>query len=289
MLDCGDVSFFGGLHAQPLPPRDADVVAREARRLCRVRTRPVSVDKLRDAEVQLDLISLWNQQVDTMRQQPPPTMQNTDGDPLVLTTDDYELLAPHDDVSRRLESFDGTEEPERDGDETVFVVTKAGNAQHPEWDNTVIGRIVLTPTRLRTETNSTRRADGLRAALEMQLRGAVRFRLRSEANTKSLIEQARASAGPLKRPARDPMPPEAIAVVRAFRQQHMTAWLDDSIPALGGLTPREAAKSPRTRLQLEVLLKEIERSEARLSVDEQIDLRPVFDALGFSERSNRST
>lgn len=284
VLDCEDVSFFSGLHAQPLPPRDADLVAREARRLFRVRTRPVSVDKLRDPELQLDLIALWNLQVDALRRQPPPTMQNTDGDPLVLTTDDYELLAPHGDVSRRLESVDGAQEPERHSGETVFVITKPGNAQHREWENTVVGRIVLTPNRLRTETNSTRRANALRTALEMQLRGAVRFRLRSEANTKSLMEEARASPGPSKRPAKDPMPPEATAMVRAFRQQHMTAWLDDSIPALGGLTPREAARSPRDRQKLAVLLKEFERSEARLPVDEQIDLQPVFDALGFGAR-----
>jgi len=215
--------------------------------------------------------------------QAPPAMQNTDGDPFVLTTDDYELLAPYGDVSRRLETLAGVQAPEYHGDETVFVVTKPGNAQHREWENTVVGRIVLTPSRLRAETNSTRRADALRTTLELQLRGAVRFRLRSEANTKSLIEEARASGATSNRPVKEPMPPEAIAAVRAFRQQHMTAWLDDSIPALGGLTPREAARSPRDRPKLEVLLKEFERSEARLPVDEQIDLRPVFDATGPSD------
>src|SRR6266550_3394654 len=28
VLDCDGVSFFGGVHAQPLPPREADAVAR---------------------------------------------------------------------------------------------------------------------------------------------------------------------------------------------------------------------------------------------------------------------
>jgi hypothetical protein len=285
VLDCGDVSFFGGVHAQPLPPREADLFVREARRICRVRTRPVSVDKLRDVDVQLDLISLWNLQVDAMLRQPPPVMHNTDGDPFVMTTDDFELLAPRDEVARRLESIEGSQGPDQDGGDTVFTITKPGNAKHREWDNTVTGRIVLMATRLRTETNSTRRADALRASVETHLGRAVRFRLRTEANTKDLIEQARASAAAAPRSVKDPMPPETVAAMRAYRERHMTAWLDDSIPALGGLTPREAARLPRARSKLEVLLKEMERSEARLSVDEQIDVQRLRAALGLEGKS----
>ena len=62
----------------------------------------------------------------------------------------------------------------------------------------------------------------------------------------------------------------------------MTAWLDDSIPALDGLTPRHAATLPRMRHRLDVLLKEIEQSEARLPQGEQIDIRRLRVALGLT-------
>lgn len=43
-----------------------------------------------------------------------------------------------------------------------------------------------------------------------------------------------------------------------------TRWLDHSIPALGGLTPRQAAADPTRREQLERLLAEFDRHDARI-------------------------
>lgn len=78
------------------------------------------------------------------------------------------------------------------------------------------------------------------------------------------------------------LPPEALAVVRQFREQHMREWIESAVPALDGLTPREAARLPRARPKLETLLKEFEQSEARQPEEQRLDLRWVRDALGFS-------
>lgn len=278
IVTCDGVSFFGGAHAQPLPPRFAEQAVREARRMCRVRTRPVSAEKLRDPDMQLELLALWSAIAANMLNQPPPVMQNTDGDPLVLTKDDFALVASRGEVAERLSTLSGVEEPEEEGDDTVFVVTKVGNATHRSWDNTIIGRIVLSEKRLIVETNSTRRADALRSAIETQLQGLARFRLRKEENTLQLMEAARAAPAPRAEPVNEP-PPEAIAALRQFRERHMKDWLDMAIPALGGLTPRDAARSPRARPKLEILLKEIEQSEERLPERQRIDLRWMRVAL----------
>ncbi|MGQ0642076.1 MAG: SEC-C metal-binding domain-containing protein, partial [Gemmatimonadaceae bacterium] len=171
ILTIDGVSFFGGAHGQPLPPRAAEFVTREARRMCRVRTRAVTQDKLRDPAVQLDLLALWNAAVQDIHNQPTPSLQNTDGDPFALTTDDFALVVSRDEVAHRLASVPGAQGPEHDGDSIVYVVTKAGNAKHRSWDNTIVGRIVLSATRLALETNSTRRADALRSLVETHLRG----------------------------------------------------------------------------------------------------------------------
>ena len=281
VLDCGGVSFFGGAHHQPLPPREGEAVLQDAKRICRVRTRPVPPAKLRDPAIQRELIARWRREVHRMLTRPAPVMQNTDGDPLSLTTDDFELTGTRDDVVRRLGSIPGAVEPEPEGNDIVVVITKPGNAQHRSWDNTVIGRIIVMPRGLRIETNSTRRADSLRSAVETHVRGMVRFRLRQETNTSALIESARSSSQGHAASTRDRTPPELVAAVRQFREQHMKAWLDDSIPALDGLTPRHAATLPRMRPRLEVLLKEFERSEARLPPEERIDLRELQAALGL--------
>jgi hypothetical protein len=153
---------------------------------------------------------------------------------------------------------------------------------HRSWDNTIVGRIVLSAKRLTVEANSTRRADALRSMVETHLHGMLRFRLRKEENTGQLIAAARAQGRAGRRePVGEQPPPEAFLALRQFREQHMMAWLDEPIPALGGLTPREAARSPRSRSQLEALLKEFEQHEARLPEEQRIDLRPVRSALGF--------
>lgn len=281
ILTCDDVSFFGGAHAQPLPPMFAERMVRAARRLCRVRTRAVPVDRLRHPEIQLGLLALWSRAVDDMIQQPPPIMQNTDGDPLVLTTEDFALLAPRHDVEKRLAVLPGAGEAEADGENTVFVVTKPGNTMRASWDNTIVGRIVVSATRLRAETNSARRADALRATLESNLQGLVLFRLRKEENTAQLIAEARESHTPP--PEREPLSPEMSATVREFRERQMAGWIDESIPALGGLTPRQAAASPKARPKLATLLKEFVQHEARLPEEERIDLGCLRSALGFSD------
>ncbi len=47
-------------------------------------------------------------------------------------------------------------------------------------------------------------------------------------------------------------------------RQTQTAWLDESVPALDGLTPRQAAADPTRREQVERLLDEFERMNERL-------------------------
>ncbi len=61
----------------------------------------------------------------------------------------------------------------------------------------------------------------------------------------------------------------------------MMGWVDEQIPALGGLTPREAAATPRSRVQLDLLLRDFEHHEARLPEDERFDMRRVRAVLGM--------
>ncbi len=64
----------------------------------------------------------------------------------------------------------------------------------------------------------------------------------------------------------DAMDPQQRAVLEdqldAFMAEHEDRWLETSIPALGGATPREAAQDPTRRADLDTLLKEMENLEA---------------------------
>ena len=296
IVTCDGVSFFGGSHGQPLSPRYAEVAVREARRLCRVRTRPVAVEKLRSPSMQMELFALWRAVVDRMIHQPPPVLTNTDGDPMQVTSDDYALVASQGEVARALRSVRGVGEPEAEAGNMVYGVTKPGNAMHRSTGNTIVARIVLSPTRLTVETNSVRRADAMRAEIDARLAGLVRFRLRKEENTAQMMaeimERVAAERGASERRGQrdggvrrakrgERIDPAALAAVREFRERHMRAWIDDSIPALGGLTPREAARLPHVRPRLEALLKEFTQHEAAHPEEERIDLGWIWEELGL--------
>ena len=282
VLDCDGVSFFGGIHGHSLPPRQADFVVRDARLLCRVRTRPVVPEKLRDTDIQLDIIAAWRVNVERMFNRPPPSLSNTDGDPLVLTTDDFELLAPMRAVADRVASIEGADEGEEAGGEIHFAITKPGNAPHQIMPDTMIAHILIGKKGLRLDTNSARRANAARALVEAHLGNMIRFRLRSEVNTADMMRQARANAASGKRTAPAPQPPELVAIAREYRERHMTAWMDDSIPALNNLTPRESARLKHMRPVLDLLLKDIEHAEARLPAAEQIDVGRIRVELGMT-------
>jgi hypothetical protein len=59
-------------------------------------------------------------------------------------------------------------------------------------------------------------------------------------------------------------PPELQAALREQMDRYEDAWIDESIPALGGITPRQALDDPTRRDDLFRLLDRMEEQEARL-------------------------
>ena len=82
-----------GIHPRPLPPADAAEVVRRARSRLR-RKRAVPVDRLQENEkIGVYLIRRWEETVAELdrRRAVPPALRNTDGDPVLLTVDRFEL------------------------------------------------------------------------------------------------------------------------------------------------------------------------------------------------------
>jgi hypothetical protein len=75
--------------------------------------------------------------------------------------------------------------------------------------------------------------------------------------------------------------PEAGQLVLEFKRRHYAAWLDEPIPALGDLTPREAVHRPASRRQLELLLQDMEQAEARGPAGQGVDFGWVRGELGL--------
>jgi hypothetical protein len=72
--------------------------------------------------------------------------------------------------------------------------------------------------------------------------------------------------------------------VRRLLEEHYRRWLDEEIPALGGLTPRAAAKQKGAkRRKLELLLAELEAMEAGKPKGERFDVGVLRRELDLDE------
>jgi SEC-C motif len=280
VVHCDTVAFIAGLFPYTLTPRHAALVVTKMRWKCRVRTRPIKPARLRDPEIQLDLLYFWRYEFGA--QHAPPKITNTDGDPMTFVTDRFDFNPEQrTDVIDALQLLDGASDAQSIDKAVEIVITKRGNAQHETWDNTVVGRLEVQKARLLVETNSLRRADALRAQIDVRLSVLVRYRIREETSSAAAMNPQLATFGAPRAEVTDDPSPEMHDRVRQFREQYMLGWLDECIPALNGLTPRQAAKDPKKRSALETLLREGEHMESRFPDADRIDYRQIRTTLGM--------
>ena len=92
VVDHEGVSLLRGVHPRSLPPIVAAEVVRRARGRLR-RKRAVPVDRVRDEAIGRYLIRRWEETVAELdaRHEVPPQLCNTDGDPILLTTDHFDI------------------------------------------------------------------------------------------------------------------------------------------------------------------------------------------------------
>jgi hypothetical protein len=114
------------------------------------------------------------------------------------------------------------------------------------------GHVKLTPGKLVVEVNSEKRAEKLCKLIEKKLSGVVDFisEIKPEPQTEEVTQEA------------NELPPEVAQAIQEKMNMYYEKWLDDSIPALGGMTPRQAAEDPKMKYALEALLLEFERKSS---------------------------
>lgn len=284
VVDDVAVSVLCGVHLRALPPAAADEVVRRARRGLRRRGK-VPAAELRAGLVGRDLIELWEEAVEEYdrRQQIPPNLSNTDGEPFLLTTDQF-AIAPgaEAEVEERLALLPGVERsdphggPEDGPPEFTFV--RPGNRQHSSWENTILGRAWIARRVLHVESNSRARADRLRTLVE----GACgeRLRHRGRRHVDPLSEQVAP-----ERAGRDlpETPAELAPVLLELKRRHYADWADQPLPALAGRTPRQAVRTPAGRRQVDLLLKEMENHEQRAGDSAPFDFASLRRELALGE------
>ena len=185
----------------------------------------------------------------------PPRLTNREGEDLMLCRAVLRpRTTPWDDVVGSLEACFG------EGHEGVWTETVT-----LDGEEIVRGFIRREDDRLILETNSVARYQRLLATLGETL--AIDFETLDEEMVPPLDAVARQGGEGIESGVldMDAAAPELQEALQAFLREKEEAWLHDHVPALGGLTPLEAADDPTRREDLLALLNEFEDREDDLS------------------------
>jgi hypothetical protein len=180
----------------------------------------------------------------------PPRMATMDGDDVVFCEAAYRLADPAAARGLLAAALDAG----ADGDTFHAHVEARGE----EW---LSGTARVDGDELVLETNSRERMERLRERLAGVLAAAELLGERETPLREALEGHAAERAMGL---APDPPPPpdaETKAAIDALMADYADRWVDEEVPALGGLTPRQAADDPTRREDLLALLREFERSD----------------------------
>jgi hypothetical protein len=169
----------------------------------------------------------------------PPQMRNTDSEPISL----HEITWDIEDRKATAKALRAAG-LNQDGDMFSLVRDSKNNP------NTVIASVELQDDQIVASTNSDARADEILALVARALPGAelVSDEVLDMDEMLARRQEGREFASP------DLSNPNLRAAMEAISRQFEQRWLDEKIPALRGMTAREAANDPIGRTELERLL-----------------------------------
>jgi hypothetical protein len=182
-----------------------------------------------------------------------------EGDEIVFASVHYQHSALEEirQILKQADDFDGDLQPEPN-DSVVFSwleTRSGGRSQLAPLGQRILATLTLTPTALEVEAMSQQRLDNCCRRLEELLGARVHL---IETQTKSADQALREGEPGGEKPFIPP--PEVVAEIE---EQMLRRWIDESVPALGGLTPREAVKTPEGRQQVLELLEYIGQMQKR--------------------------
>lgn len=264
------VGMLFGLGPSMIPPdRKPHII--QLRKFLQQSESPITNDTLWEHDIEIR--DLYYQLAHA--QHTPPRMTNTDGDPLEFHKLVFEV-ASADEAFTKLQTLCATQSPEElSADAERDASGRVTRAEIP-WDrsghkasaalpNTLLGHIRIQGRRITAEVNSAERAATLRHEIETRLGTAARFKLDEIQDMEAMMASMNAGGPGAPQSAAEQealmQMPEVQDQLKQFITQHWTTWVDHPLPALGGLTPREAVKTKEGRESVDALLQSAERAD----------------------------
>lgn len=196
----------------------------------------------------------------------PMSLKNTHGHDIEYHHLVFGISSPEDvlDKLRRIKGIRVEEHVEgaSEGVQCVWVDPK--RSRHALLETTILGQIEIQGQRLLVDVNSAERAQTIRGILEARLKGRIRF-LSDEVRSLDSVPPRSEEELALDREKQAELMrnPAVQAALAETLQKHWRSWIDIGIPALGGKTPRQAAKTPDGREAVEALLVQVERDQGQ--------------------------
>ncbi len=219
----------------------------------------------------MEMLEIYHSTAERLLNPKQPVLQNTDGDPLMFCRVTYEITSARAafEALRHL-AIDHSEADlladatfETGGDlRTVEVPWVRKGKAKMTWQKTSLGRIQIEGKRLVAEVNSEQRGKQFRELAEELLPAGCR-------HLSTVLEPVQAALEAYRRehPKADEDEdgedlnnrPEVKALLAEHMRSHYRAWPKMKLPALKGMTPLQAMKTPEGREMVEALLLDLER------------------------------
>jgi hypothetical protein len=226
---------------------------------------------------------------------PPPEMLNTDGEPIEFMTLHFRL-APKATVAQIAEALSELPDLRAEDEGTRWTwlapqkpVAKGARRKRgddPDAGRTIHGDVDLEDGKLEVRVNSEARAARIRTLLTPALAGLVQEPLVE----RMTLEQAMAETPGVPEPASQGLdgvdPADLRKAVHEIMDRQYRNTLDTPVPALGGKTPKQAARSAKGRIAAANWLKGFEQNTARLPADDPMrdyDFGWMWEKLGISD------
>ena len=222
-------------------------------------------------EWDIEIRELYFQIYDQMHT--PPTLVNTDGDPLLFHELEFRISSAQIAFDRLKSLALGHNEDELLQDATFKTDGSLEKVEFP-WlkkghsvkglDNTVLGHITIHNQKLMISVNSQNRAHLIRDIVESRLGDQV---IHQTTKTRTIDEIKLDKADHPEKSAEPEVSPgmrKAMnKAMKEFLANSWKNWIDEKVPLLDGKTPREAVKDKDGREKVIALLDDFERMEKR--------------------------
>jgi hypothetical protein len=193
-----------------------------------------------------------------------PVLHNTDGDLMVMQKIHYSISS----ASVAFEKLKGLAGKNVSNDDLLnqAAFTKEGVLKSIEipWltsthnkkmgGPTLLGTILIKGKKMTIEVNSNERAKKIKSLITKKMGEDAVYKTTEIISTEKMLEKALATPESGSQMPPEEMPLELKKELARMNKERWQQWLDESIPALNDMTPREASKTPDGRELLHALL-----------------------------------